>query len=381
MLVQHALTTTMMRMVRQSPACILRPTVQRIIIIRRSSSAPAYYQDAALQWGRANPEVAQSCLNLPTTTKNPAPFLETIPLPPVVNNWSDYWKWRTWDFSPAKSSADRTHAQSLTTHVLSAPLTIASHLLRIAAADNTASSNNNEEIVLFRCCCVGARAESMLPVEYWREVLLVWQQQQQQQQHSNRNKKRRMVLSFVGPDIVRRPPMTLTFESSADETSSISLELQWSYKGKFHDYARQGASLEDKNKNKKEEYDAFIFLNPGFGHAHLKEDWRPTLDLLFHKNDDNKTETTETSPPSKESPILLLLTAHSRLDADRDLACLQERFETHPIMMCKSNHSSSRSDYLENPFASHITYQDPFDSQHLVRPNQYYRVLSLPRHG
>jgi hypothetical protein len=306
--------------------------------------------------------VAQACLNLPN---HPA-FLETTTTdknhhrPPA--NWSEYWRWRKWDFSTALSSG-RVPAQSLTTHVLSAPLTIASHLLRAADSNKKLSSTNEEEI-LFRCCCVGARAESMMPVEYWREVLLLWQYNRKSK------KRRRMVLSFVGPDIVRRSPMTLTYEENHS-----SLELQWSYKGKFHDYALQGSSLEN-NKEDDKEYDAFIFLNPGFGHPHLKEDWRPTLDLLFR---DSRTETgsssTSTTSPSEK---IMLLTAHSRLDADRDLACLQERF----FVAGPNQHHSMNlqmSDYLDNPFASHITYQDPFDSQHLVQPNQYYRVLSIPR--
>ena len=245
-------------------------------------------EDVALQWGRNNPVAAQACLQLPSGSQQQAHPKRV--LHPLMS-WSEYWKWRNWDFSAARTTAETTkhtdgdrpdkslaHAQALATHVLSAPLTIAHHVFSSSYFAKTSSANEthldvNENFVVFRCCCVGARAESMLPVEYWKEMLVLWRFYQR---FSGSGKKSdeliplRMMLDFVGPDSILRPPQMLASDADASR-----LELKWLYRGKLHDYASSNTPLKENC------YDAHVFLNPGLGHAHLQDDWTPRLDLLF----------------------------------------------------------------------------------------------------
>jgi hypothetical protein len=131
------------------------------------------------------------------------------------------------------------------------------------------------------------------------------------------------------------------------------------YKGKFYDWLHQdeqnGHTI--SKEDHKMDYDAFIFLNPGIGHPHLQADWKPTLDLLLLHDDEDSTK----------RPRCFLWTAHSRVDADRDANQLRAYTGATSAAQLLSDDDS----YLENPFSSQITYQDPFDATHLVRPNHY----------
>ena len=67
----------------------------------------------------------------------------------------------------------------------------------------------------------------------------------------------------------------------------------------------------------------------------------------------------------REQRPTILLTAHSQLDAERDAALLTQE------LSISSSPGKRTINYVENPFASRIDYQDPFDDKHLVRPNHY----------
>jgi hypothetical protein len=174
-----------------------------------------------------------------------------------------------------------------------------------------------------------------------------------------------LTLDFIGPEIVQRPPVQLEYEQS-------TLNIRWLFTGLFHDWvvaaaAQQqkvttGTSMDTNTMDSTDpllSYDAYIVLNPGLGHAHLKKDWKPTLDLLL------STISSERQP----HPPAILLTAHSQLDAERDAALLTQE--------CSSSSSPATTttkriiSYTENPFANRIDYQDPFDVQHMVRSNHY----------
>ena len=90
----------------------------------------------------------------------------------------------------------------------------------------------------------------------------------------------------------------------------------------------------------------FVLFNPGCAHPNHVKDWEITLQLILNQM------TKQTTPCS------MLLTAHSAKDAERDFALLQEKF-------------GLDLDYTENPFASRVCYQDPFDPTHIVRPNHF----------
>jgi len=117
------------------------------------------YHDSALEWAQKNPDVAQACLDLPADLP---PLSESSLSSPALlfSDLKGYWNWRKWKF-PC-SPDDIRYAQAVASHVLSAPLTLASQLL----VDKRSKRSQ-------RWCCIGARAEASLPLEYWEELLVV----------------------------------------------------------------------------------------------------------------------------------------------------------------------------------------------------------------
>jgi hypothetical protein len=122
----------------------------------------------------------------------------------------------------------------------------------------------------------------------------------------------------------------------------------------------------------------FVLFNPGVGHAYLQNDWRPTLDLLLASQhvtpmiDDSLTATVTNSTDAFETrglprhckPSMVLLTAHSALDAARDAAYLRQHY-----------HLVDELEYRPNPFASRISYMDPLQPDHLVHPNHQVALI------
>jgi hypothetical protein len=243
----------------------------------------------------------------------------------------DYWNRRGWTFDSLERVEDRIFGQNLATHVLTGPLTLASKLLCPLDDSqlNIGISDVETDHHCVRVCCAGARAEASLPVQYWREllVLLKW---------SSPAVNVAVTIDFVGPDVVaRRKPVHF-------EHGGSTLELRWLFAGKFHDYVAIGEAVARDSSH----YHGIVLFNPGLGHPNLKADWRPTIDLLLGRRQQ-----------SRESASVLL-TAHSEVDANRESTYLKEGFGL-PI------------DYRLNPFASEITYEDPFDNTHVVRPNHF----------
>jgi hypothetical protein len=310
---------------------------------RSSAAIRRFFHDKALQWARENPVLAQACLDIPSSAVDDNGVVDNttscgenrIPrLCSPIRSFDEYWKKRNWSFERVVSKHERTLARNLTTHVLSAPLTLASYLQRLCEPTLVDDFINDVDDAsprdFINICCVGARAEALLPLQYWREVLVVlkWT--------SQRNVRLR--LDFVGPDVSLRPPETLEYRGSC-------LCLRWAFAGKFHDFfSRSGAGS-------MLHYHGRVLFNPGLGHSNLKADWDPTFDLLL----DHRLHW----PSEKET---ILLTAHSDLDAAREVTYLSNRFDVKTV-------------YMENPFASQITYEDPFDQSHIVRPNHYVAYL------
>lgn len=300
-----------------------RSLVRRHRAFQKFQCRQLAYESATLKWAAANREVAQRCLDLPTTNGDDS---ATAPLTSTtLRSWEDYLKWRQWDF-PVE--VDSNHAKALVSHVLSAPLTIAAHLGELAATQPQ------------RWCIIGARSEASLPVQYWKEILSL-----------TNNTRATIGIDFVGPDVLRRPAVTLTTDDPS--SSSSSLTLQWLYNGTFHEYmertknplhAADDMVLVDSEKHP---WDAFILLNPGLGHPHLRKDWEPTMRLLLQER----------------ATVPILLTAHSERDARRDVDLLTNYVLPEAPL------------YVPNPFASGIEYEDPFDMGHFVHPNHYVYML------
>eukprot|EP00536_Pseudo-nitzschia_multiseries_P017096 jgi/Psemu1/314000/fgenesh1_kg.1378_\ len=280
-----------------------------------------------------------------------------------------YLEWRSWTFpnelfdqvQGENRGEDREHAKSLVSHLLSAPLTLASQFKRLAESCGKLprkDSNANESVAL-DWCCVGARAEASIPALYWKEFLAVSMASASLRSNSTGGSsllpETGVVLSldFVGPDI---PPkgskQSIRISDEADGSASpiASLSLRNHHRGYFHDIPETQTHYPGSKG-----WDSYLFFNPGFGHPNLRQSWEPTLTMLF-----------ERGPSSdRETPLVLLLTAHSENDASRDGTILRDIYGVMDF------------EYHENPFASRVTYEDPFEKGHFVRPNHYVATILL----
>jgi len=277
--------------------------------------------DEALTWGKKNSRIAQECLEIPRGNK---PHTVAMKSTLKTRDLEQYLEMRRWKF-PVEASEDVKFAKALASHVLSAPLTMAVHLLDQLVCPGYQWQKPRT----LRWACIGARAEASLPVDYWKEIAILrkWYNQEPFQ----------LELVFIGPEVPRRPSMILPCGGSS------TLKLKWVV-GTFH-----GVSYNAGSRNIVRLFDAFIMLNPGLGHEYLRESWTPTLELILEG-----VESGHLGP--------LLLTAHSKLDAERDSQRLLHFCKVAPI-------------YKENEFASKVTYRDPYENDHFVRPNHFVTVV------
>lgn len=302
-------------LVKQSKQILI--SSQQICLASRRSS----FCDEALTWGKKNSRIAQECLEIPRDNK---PHTAAVKCTFKTRDLEQYLKMRRWKF-PVEASEDLKFAKALVSHVLSAPLTMAAHLLDQLVLPGSQWQKPRT----LRWACIGARAEASLPVEYWKEIAII--------RHWYNQEPFQLELVFIGPEVPRRPSMILPCGDSS------TLKLKWVV-GTFHSISNNTGSM-----NIVRLFDAFIMLNPGLGHDHLKEGWTPTLELILEG-----IESERLGP--------LLLTAHSKLDAERDTQRLLHFCKVAPI-------------YEENEFASQVTYRDPFKNDHIVRPNHFVTII------
>mmetsp|Transcript_50284 Transcript_50284/g.58089 ORF Transcript_50284/g.58089 Transcript_50284/m.58089 type:complete len:198 (+) Transcript_50284:633-1226(+) len=170
-------------------------------------------------------------------------------------------------------------------------------------------------------------------------------------------------LDFTGPDI---PPklfeqsLSIPINNNSNKnngiinsrdnkgTSSLSvstLSLRGFHRGLFHE------SPFCNNNQKSRCWDTYVFFNPGFGHPNLRQSWEDTLNIIIRNQGQLQRS--------------LLLTAHSEKDAIRDSNILHNVYGLKHI------------EYYENPFASRIVYEDPFEKGHFVRPNHYVATVII----
>lgn len=271
-----------------------------------------YYRDPTLQWAEANPKIAQESLQ-PPGWKVPPANVDQLPIYSI----EDYLNFREWILPT--DNLEQENAISLISHVLLTPLTIASFYNR--ALGNLESSSSSSSSSTVRLSCVGARAEATLPNDYWKEFLIF-----SSSLPNNEKTNVDVMLDFVGPDIhPRTPDVKVSWNDS-------TVKLHWHYKGFLHDL------------DETEIWDTYVLMNPGIGHEKLKDGWKPTLDRIL----------------GNIRPVLL--TAHSEKDADRDATLLKQVYQLDV-------------QYEENPFASRVQYEDPFDKNHFVRPNHFMAMI------
>jgi hypothetical protein len=294
----------------------------------------ASFQDPTLIWAQSTPEVAQKCLE-----------------PPFWEDWKQcdvtfdsektlslegYLKWRRWPI-PNENEIDTSgdniaiNATALISHVLSAPLTLANQLGNLEPYEN-------QDIGQQRWCCVGARAEATLRPMYWKELLLM-RNKEYNHEAVKTSSYPNILLEFVGPDIqLNGQNITVALGSSG------SLSIRSGFRGLYHEDPQRLAHSSP--------WDAFVFFNPGFGHPNLQTSWEATLHKILQE--------------LRASPGRMLFTAHSEKDADRDSKLLWEKF-------------GLRVQYRENPFASRIRYQDPFEPDHYVQPNHHVAFVEFSK--
>lgn len=246
------------------------------------------------------------------------------------------------------SDFDEGAATALASHVLSVPLTLGSNIEGLFNRRRTDGPVN-------RWCCIGARAEASLPSVYWKEFLLLGSalmvgNDDVEARGVDEETRIQVSLDFVGPDI---PPTTVKqtvslscgdadSDANSNSNASCAIFLSAQHRGLFHENS-DAASVS---------WDAYVFFNPGFGHPNLKEGWDETMRKILDHD----------VPSSR----VMLLTAHSEKDAARDAGVL------------KNHYGLSNVEYAPNPFASRITYKDPFESDHhLVQPNQFVSVIRI----
>ena len=376
-----------------------------------ASSLHSEYEDPAFTWAKQNPLLAQDCLEQPPllVSDSVEQQLFTNSLPSKALSWPNnalerYCESRHWNFPV--SDEQQPLAMALVSHVLSAPLTMAQFHIEILdkilhqTSEGTDTDeeykHNSKSARPFRWCCIGARAESTLPMDFWKEYLwLVEHYYYSKSVHSTfpgqqYRRPLNIQLDFVGPDIVI-PPARPVAKVAWNESS---LEICWRHEGLFHDMVsstqeQQQDKLEitlDDDGNKVDNpsnnfmYDAFLLLNPGLGHDNLIGDWKPTIDILLKLQ--------EESQPG-DRPVICL-SAHSELDAQRDTQILKGVYNVdlssfHGGNAADDSSAADGNPYHINPFSSRITYRDPILAaktrhegermDHFVRPNHYVATI------
>ena len=311
-------------------------------------------EDPALAWARSNPRLAQECLNPPSAdSRGFSPGM-------AMDSLESYLEWREWTVPNeleeprggvlGDPAASKEHATALISHILSAPLTLASHFGRLSehrGSDGTV----DDGVVELGWCCVGARAEASIPTAYWEEFLRFSRASMSSKESSPLSKNKRLELSidFIGPDIAPKlaeQSMSLAEGRDGHETE-WSLSLRGYHRGLFHDIPAF--------KGHAQTWDAYLLFNPGLGHPNLRASWEPTLNAILR------------NPQRERRPgkTLLLLTAHSERDMARDAAILGDVYELENV------------EYRENPFASRVAYKDPFEKHDVVRPNHYVATVVI----
>jgi hypothetical protein len=297
--------------------------------------AQSVFQDPTLAWAQQNPQLAQACLNPPSF--HDVHHCKTSFDAEKPKSLEEYLKWRRWVLPQQLKQDDKDErdlAVALISHVLSAPLTLASRFVKM---QSHADSDDNDSFQSKQhWCCVGARAEATLPSIYWREFLLLAAASSSTAATPSKNPLNfETKLQFTGPDIPPNLP-----QQTVNMGSSGSITLQGGFRGLYHD---SPSASNDK-------FDGFVLFNPGCAHPNHVADWETTLATILEQM-------------SSQPNAHMLVTAHSTKDAERDHVLLKHSF-------------GLDLDYRENAFASRICYQDPFDPSHLVRPNHYVATWS-----
>lgn len=351
--------------------------------------------ESAREWSMQNEEIARATMKVP-------------PPPPILKNddqvfdsngtFIDYLVCRQWGFNANRLGKEEGYEDykvqcALLSHALTFPLTLGNHVNEFQLRHPQVVNHNNAYVHdnerkkkhVVRLCCVGPRAEANLPLEMWREFLIFSNMKRSQESAPlNRSYNVNWIIDFIGPDVPKSMKSRfISLENCNTSNEKLhskgmlfhnSLTMNY-HRGFLHQYI-----LENYQKLKKGDFnaegkvsttsdllsywDGFILFNPGIGHKNLTKSWLPTLKFIL------KTERK------------IVTTAHSELDSQRDLEVWKEVIDKDR----KENHNGKKKidalKYELNPFASRISYQDPFPPDdimengfHMVNPNHSILII------
>lgn len=190
----------------------------------------------------------------------------------------------------------------------------------------------------FRVSIIGARAESSLPLHWWRHALFM------------QSFARKLSLRFIGPGLGVNP-------------SIVRNQAEWSWQNKLgprsiamksdikkdsivlHEHSEVETLLRDTH--------LFVLFNPGMGSKALKEYWKPTVELLLTSR--KPVLCTALNEEDLRTDIDALKQIASSRSDDEDLG---ESFE----MICRPQ---------TNPFASSLVKLDE-DKRAIATNHSYY---------
>lgn len=220
--------------------------------------------------------------------------------------------------------------------LLTYPLTLSYGLRNLFPTED--HFNHFEEL---RVTVLGARAESSLPMQWWRHVLFL-----------NPTVKR-LSIRFIGPGL-----------GVANNQRDISSQWKWttgcgnsSQLNLFVDPSHDSCVLHEHHDAHQLLLQSHIFVlyNPGLGSSFLKSAWRPTVEMLL----------------SSKKPILC--TALSNSDLNNDVTALQD------IAARRSDDQDIGESFemllepQKNPFLSTLVRQD--EANQPIQTNQFVYIF------
>ena len=181
----------------------------------------------------------------------------------------------------------------------------------------------------FRVLIVGARSESSLPMQWWKEYL-----------YHSVNKSPQTIIKTVGPGLQLNKSISMKRDTVTYEQDDVVYSLQLS--NDLH----SNSSTNDLHSNDRivlhdhpncmellQWADVFVLFNPGYGSKPLTKQWDPTIRLLL-----------QTKKP-------VICTAHGPADLDRDLSTL-DRISTEEDWQDLGENVDLLFTPHENPFRS-----------------------------
>lgn len=195
----------------------------------------------------------------------------------------------------------------------------------------------------------------------WKEILIaILSSHRARKDHDHASFN--CTIDFVGPDVPRNlKPRTLTLLDTNDRSSLQHTDEKLDYTLTMNYFTSLLHDILPRFNDESMQqicWDQYILFNPGYGHPNLLKQWGSTLQFLLRTR----------------KPIFM--TAHSRVDAERDASTLEMLLSDTD----RNNRYGGPALYIKNPYASRMCFVDPFPTTderevHIVRPKRYRFLL------